>query len=434
MPPQGKVQPHRPAVTRLLHAAEIEAERIVALLRIVVSTGLLGALVLALDGIRTVDQVYLWNQIGLAAATLLSYMAVGVLSFVAIWRRVFRRWMIWAAVTADGVFLFLNSWLSLKNSGLPGDLLFVMPVAWMAPVILAFGVLRFNPQLLAYQVLLVASAFVYLVFWQPEAISPRALQRVQLALEIPPNLMRVLMLALAGLVLVVAAVRTRALLTRTIEEARQKANLTRYLPSQLAARLAGGGLEALQEGRQQHMAVLFIDIRGFTSWCEGRAPQEVSRLITDFRSRVEEVAERSGGMIDKYIGDAAMILFEGDAAAARALTCAEGLHNEMAQWRQGREATGEIGLGVGIGAHWGEVFSGVTGTPRRLEYSVFGDTVNTAARLEQLTKAHGMALIASAALLEAAGAEPARDGWTALPAEVLRGRRSGLALFGKSQG
>lgn len=421
-----------PGGTKLIRAAEVEAERIVALLRIMVSTGLLGALVLALDGVRTVDQVYLWHQIGLAAATLLSYMAVGVLSFVAIWRGVFRRWMIWAAVTADGVFLFLNSWLSLKNSGLPGDLLFVMPVAWMAPVILAFGVLRFNPQLLAYQVLLVASGFVYLVFWQPEVISSRALQRVQLALEPQPNLMRVLMLALAGLVLVVAALRTRALLTRTIEEARQKANLTRYLPAQLAARLAGGGLEALQEGRQQKMAVLFIDIRGFTSWCEGRAPQEVSRLITDFRSRVEAVAGQSGGLIDKYIGDAAMILFEGETAATRALSCAEGLRNAMAQWRQSREAAGEVALGVGIGVHWGEVFSGVTGTPSRLEYSVFGDTVNTASRLEQLTKAHGMTLIVSATLLEAAGAEPARDGWTALPPELLRGRRSGLALFGRT--
>ena len=83
--------------------------------------------------------------------------------------------------------------------------------------------------------------------------------------------------------------------------------------------------------------------------------------------------------------------------------------------------------------HWGEVFSGVTGTPERLEYSVFGDTVNTAARLEQLTKVHGMALIASEALLQQAGAEPARSGWTALPAEVLRGRSQRLALFGKAQ-
>ncbi|WP_052249051.1 adenylate/guanylate cyclase domain-containing protein [Leisingera sp. ANG-Vp] len=418
----------------LLRAAEVEAERIVALLRIAVSAGLLAALVLAVDAVQTVDQDYLWHQIGLAAAMLLAYMAVGILSFAAIRKDVFRRWMIWAAVTADCVFLFLNSWLSLVNSSLSGDVVFAMPSAWMAPLVLAFGVLRFNPLLLAYQVVLVAAGFVWLVFWEPATLSAEAVQRVNVAMATPPNLMRVLMISLAGLVLLVAALRMRGLLHRSLEEARQKANLTRYLPAQLAGRLAGGGLAALQEGRQQKMAVLFIDIRGFTSWCEGRAPQEVSRLITEFRSRVEEVAGKSGGLIDKYIGDAAMILFEGRNGAAQALDCAEGLLVEMEDWRQAREQAGEAGLGAGIGVHWGEVFSGVTGTPERLEYSVFGDTVNTAARLEQLTKAQDLALIASASVLEAARAEPAREGWSALPPEILRGRRSGLALFGKAHG
>lgn len=422
-----------PGEATLLRAAEVEAERIVALLRIAVSVGLLAALVLAVDAVQTVDQDYLWHQIGLAAATLMSYMAVGILSFAAIRKGVFRRWMIWAAVTADGVFLFLNSWLSLLNSGLPGDAAFAMPAIWMAPLILAFGVLRFNPLLLGYQVLLVAAGLVWLVQWEPAVVSENALQRVQLALAAPPNMMRVLMIALAGLVLVVAALRMRGLLHRSLEVARQKANLTRYLPAQLASRLAGGGLAALQEGRQQKMAVLFIDIRGFTSWCEGREPQEVSRLITEFRARVEKVAAGTGGMIDKYIGDAAMILFEGEAAARQALDCAEGLLAEMSAWRRAREQVGEVGLSAGIGVHWGEVFSGVTGTPERLEYSVFGDTVNTAARLEQLTKAQSVALVASEAVLEAADTQPAREGWIALPPELLRGRRSGLVLFGKAQ-
>lgn len=420
-----------PAAAPLVRAAEVEAERIVALLRIAVSAGLLLALVLALDGLPVVDEIYLWQQLGLAAATLLSYMAVGVLSFAAIWHGVFQRWMIWAAVTADGVFLFLNSWLSLRNSGLPGDLVFTMPSAWMAPMVLAFGVLRFNPLLLGYQVLLVAAGFLWLVTWEPPVISVEAARRVQLAHGMPPNLMRVLMVSLAGVVLLVAALRMRELLNRSLEEARQKANLTRYLPAQLAGRLAGGGLEAMQEGRQQTMAVLFVDIRGFTSWCEGREPQEVSRLITDFRTRVEAVAGQCGGLIDKYIGDAAMILFEGERAAARALDCADGLQTALAEWRRSREAAGKAALGTGIGVHWGEVFSGVTGTQQRLEYSVFGDTVNTAARLEQLTRAHDQELIVSAALLEAAGEEPACGCWTALPPEVLRGRRSGLELLGR---
>ncbi|WP_254695084.1 hypothetical protein [Leisingera sp. NJS201] len=170
----------------LLRAAELEAERIVALLRIAVSAGLLAALVLAVDAVQTVGQDYLWHQVGLAAATLLAYLTVGVLSFAAIRKGVFRHWMIWAAVTADGVFLFLNSWLSLVNSGLSGEVVFAMPSAWMAPLILAFGVLRFNPLLLGYQVLLVAAGLLWLVLWEPAIVSDAAMQRVHLAMATPP--------------------------------------------------------------------------------------------------------------------------------------------------------------------------------------------------------------------------------------------------------
>ncbi|UWQ49869.1 adenylate/guanylate cyclase domain-containing protein [Leisingera caerulea] len=431
--PQARptVRPEQPA---LLSAAEVEAERIVALLRIAVALGLMLAMVLAVDSVQAIDEPHLRRQIGLAAATMLSYLTAGVLIYWAIGTGLFKPWMIWLAVFADCAFLLLNTFLSLVNTGVPGSALFVMPAVWMAPVVLAFGVLRLNPLRLAVMVVLVAAGLGWMILWQPPQTTPDLAGRITLSLAPPPNVMRLVMLCLAGAVLVVAAVRTRGLLHRSIEEARQKANLTRYLPAQLAGRLAGGGLEALQEGRQQQMAILFIDIRGFTSWCEGREPQEVSSLITEFRTRVEDVAGRTSGLIDKYIGDAAMILFEGERAAARALDCAEGLLAEVEAWCRMREQAGDAALAAGIGVHWGEVFSGVTGTPQRLEYSVFGDTVNTAARLEQLTKEHGMALIASEVLLKQAGLEPARNGWTALPAGVLRGRSTGLALFGKAQG
>ncbi|MFW8635953.1 adenylate/guanylate cyclase domain-containing protein [Cribrihabitans pelagius] len=433
-----RLGPRRPVPAALLRQAELEAERIVALLRVAVALGLILSLMLALDQVPPYEAAYVKRQVGLASVTMLSYLALGVLTYWAVVRGLFQPWMIWLAATADCAFMLVNTYLSLVNGGVPGAMVFAMPSVWMVPVVLAFGVLRFNPLLLAYMAGLMAAGLVWLALWQPGQELPDAGLRLQMTLTTPPNLIRVVMVALAGLVLVVAADRMRMLLHRSIEEARQKANLTRYLPAQLADRLAGGGLEALREGRQQQMAVLFIDLRGFTRWCEGRAPQEVSALITGFRTRVQRVADRTGGLIDKYIGDAAMILFEGEEAGAGALDCAEGLLQEIGAWRRDREGAGEKVLAAGIGVHWGEVYAGVAGTPERLEYSVFGDTVNIAARLEQLSKERGMAAVASAALFEAAGAcaaeggAPAREGWTELPPEPLRGRREGLALFGRA--
>ena len=96
-----------------------------------------------------------------------------------------------------------------------------------------------------------------------------------------------------------------------------------------------------------------------------------------------------------------------------------------------RQAVGEDAVTVGIGLHWGEVFSGVVGDPQRLEYTVFGDTVNIAARLEQLTKQESQTIIASAAVLQAAGLSPACQGWSLLPAAELRGRSGGIEIFGR---
>ncbi|MEP4034953.1 adenylate/guanylate cyclase domain-containing protein [Pseudophaeobacter sp.] len=418
--------------TRLLHQAEVKVERIVAVLRIGVALCLLGAFLFLVQG-EGADQPYLRVQWLLAFMTLVFYFLLGGLSYWLATSGQFRRWMVWPAVTLDCVFMLVNTWAGLSNTGLPGELTFLLPPTWLVPVILGFAVLRFNPYLQAYCVALVVGGLACLTFWQPEEVTPFIAARAEIMVMQPPNMVRVIMIAMGGLVLVVAAYRTRKLLHSSIEDARARANLTRYLPAQMADRLAAGELSELRQGRQQEMLVMFVDIRGFTNWSEGRAPEEVGAYISEFRRRVQRAVSANDGMIDKFIGDAAMILFEGESAARRGLGCVDDLLAELKDWSGERQAAGRNPVRVGIGLHLGEVFSGVVGDAQRLEYSVFGDTVNTAARLEELTKAAGHDVIASAAVLQAAGSTPARTGWTALPAEHLRGRSSGVEIFGRGQ-
>lgn len=418
----------------LLKQAEVDAERVVALLRIAVSLGLFGVFFATVW--ETVDTVedYLRRQWLFALATMFSYLLVGVFTLWLAQSGRFRGWMVWPGVTLDCAFMLVNVWVGLENTALPGGVTFLLPPIWLVPAVLSFAVLRFNPYLQAYTVALIAVGLGWMVLWQPEQVTSDAAERATFLLAMPPNIIRIAMIGLAGLVLVVAAYRMRLLLHRSITEAQARTNLTRYLPAQLAGRLAGGGLEELRQGQRQQMAVLFIDIRGFTSWSEDRDPHEVSAYVTEFRRRVQLAAARSEGLIDKYIGDAAMILFEGEDGAQRALDCAGALDEELQRWTALRLEAGEGPVEAGIGLHWGEVFSGVVGNAERLEYSVFGDTVNIAARLEQLTRQEDARIIASAALFDAAGAKPARDGWIALPPVHLRGRSSGLDIFGWGQG
>jgi len=252
--------------------------------------------------------------------------------------------------------------------------------------------------------------------------------------EPPPNLVRLTMLALMGGVLVLATLRTRRLLRRAVEETRRREALRRFLPPQVAGRLEAADDAGLRSAARHRLAVLFVDMRGFTAMAETMAPEELAELVTGFRARILDAAELTSGVVDKFIGDAAMILFgvpePHPEDASRALACAQAIAVAVDGWNALRTADGAAPIRIGMGAHWGHSFCGTVGDPRRLEFTVLGDTVNVASRLEALTREQPWRLIVSAELLEQAGEVPTAPGWTRLPDRPLRGRTGNVATYG----
>jgi adenylate cyclase len=246
--------------------------------------------------------------------------------------------------------------------------------------------------------------------------------------------MRLAMMLLMGLVLAAATRQTHRLLEQGIAETQRRLNLTRYLPPQIAQVLAATDLEELRRGRRQPVAVLFIDIRGFTARAEAMSPEELSRFLTAFRQRVTAAAHQHQGVIDKFVGDGAMVVFgvpEPSAEdAARALQCAEALLTAIESWSRELEGQGQPPLRIGIGGHHGEVFVGAVGDEARLEYTILGDVVNTTQRLQELTRETGCALLASEELIAAAGVS-ATPAWRAMPEVVLRGRQRPMRPFAR---
>ena len=419
----------------LFRQAELRAEGLVGLLRML-SVAVLGlSFFLAGHDAAAPEGAELLTRQWLYAGTMMAgYFGLGVLAWRGYRRGWLRSWMIWPAAAADCLFFLYGVWMSMVNTGLPGGHTFVFPAVWLAPVVLAFGVLRFNPGIQAFIAVLTVGGLALLIGLPPgEGFVPRS-GSAAVFLAFPPNAMRVAMLGLASAVLVVAAGRTKLLLLRSITEAQNAANLTRYLPAQLAPRLAAGGLDELRRGRWQQAGVLFIDLRGFTRLSQGMTAAELAEFATEYRRRITDVAQQTGGIVDKFMGDAAMIVFEeGDdpAAAARAcIDCAFRLRAAIADWSQAREAAGAAPLRAGIGLHWGSVFGGVVGTPDRLEFSVFGDTVNAAARLEQETKRLGADILASRDILALAGQDSDGAPWDIAAETELRGRDGLLRLRG----
>ncbi|MBK1695903.1 hypothetical protein CKO21_01405 [Rhodovibrio salinarum] len=418
----------------LFARAEVQAERTVSVLRMAIAL----ALVLVFFAVlreAPAGEPMLVRQWLSAGATMSAYFLLGAASFLAIRRGLYRPWMAWIAVTGDCLFPLVNIWLGLANTGLPTGFLIILPPVWLAPVVLAFGALRFNPWLQGYVLLLLVGGLAGLAYLEAPMGGEASPALIAKFTSFSPNVIRLCMLALAAGVLLVAALRARSLLRGAIAETYRRINLTRYLPAEVAERLAQGGLKELTGGRRQTVAVLFVDLRGFTRRAEGMSPEEVGAFVTEFRRRVRRAAEASGGTIDKFIGDAAMIVFgllkeEGPPNARGALACADRILLEMADWNRGEASSEPVAVSVGL--HWGPAFCGAVGDQSRLEFTVLGDTVNIAARLQEYAKCEGVSVVVSAATLQAAERVPGRH-WRELPEVTLRGRRDGVRAFATAE-
>lgn len=222
-----------------------------------------------------------------------------------------------------------------------------------------------------------------------------------------------------------------------ISAERSKANLARYVPPNLVEALAGRD-EPFGPPRLQEVAVLFIDLRGFTAISESMAPIDVLELLRDFQRRMTDVTFRLGGTLDDYIGDAILATFgvsEGNGAhATAALATAREMLTAMEDWNEERSARGEERLGVGIGIHFGVAILGDVGTEQYLDFTVIGDTVNIASRLERLTRSIDTDLVVSEALVErvrheTADAEPLLSDLAKQDAQTIHGRSGKIPIY-----
>lgn len=158
------------------------------------------------------------------------------------------------------------------------------------------------------------------------------------------------------------------------------------------------------------ICVLFLDIRGFTAMTRQRPAGETVELLNAFFAEMIDVVDRHHGIINKFLGDGFLALFGAPLAdplaAQNALGAARAMIEAVEAWNKERPSQA---LRVGIGIHMGEAVTGVVGSPRRKEYTVIGDTVNLAARLEQLTKETGSQVLVSNSVHSAVAADGAVD-------------------------
>ena len=218
------------------------------------------------------------------------------------------------------------------------------------------------------------------------------------------------------------------------EAERMRANLSRYFSSNIVEGLMLNGGK-LNEASTQNVTVMFADIWGFTAVSAQMPGTAVIGLLREYLGLAERAVFAHGGTLDKFLGDGLMATFgtptPGSDDAANALACARAMADAVVKWNAKRKAQGLVPLRIGIGLHCGEVAVGEIGSERRMEFAVIGDTVNIAARIQEMTRELDLAMLASDAVIHAAGPEAA-SGFRDLGEQAIRGRGGSVRLWGRA--
>ena len=216
---------------------------------------------------------------------------------------------------------------------------------------------------------------------------------------------------------------------RQAEAERAHASLSRYFSPQIASRLASDSDNNGMEVHRRDVAAIFTDITGFTTLVETAEPDVLSALLNEYVAGMTDIVFAHEGTVAKIIGDAIQILFNapGDQPdyATRAVACAHDLDAWAEGFRVRWKAKGVSFGATRVGVHAGPALVGNFGGSRFFDYTAYGDTINTAARLEGVNKQLGTRICVSAAVADAA------EGFTGRPVGdiVLRGRSEPLRAF-----
>ncbi len=167
----------------------------------------------------------------------------------------------------------------------------------------------------------------------------------------------------------------------------------RFVPREFLHFLEKDSITEVQLGDQvqKEMSILFSDIRSFTSLSEKMTPADNFKFINAYLSRMEPVIGQHHGFIDKYIGDAIMALFSGD--ADNAVQAGIAMLQKLAEYNQSRQRSGYVPIHIGIGINTGWLMLGTVGGPQRMDGTVISDAVNLASRIEGMTKMYGATLL-----------------------------------------
>jgi adenylate cyclase len=312
-------------------------------------------------------------------------------------------WLVGLSIVVDVAAVVGLSWIFTRNWGQPPPIALKVTQHYMLFVVVALRALQPRPRwvilaggaAIAARLVLIAAA----AFSSDDPMAMIAEDEVAYLgsplISLPAEADRLLALLFMTVVLAVAVRRFRGLVGEAARSSVAVTDLSRFFDADLARRIADGDVPAIAGTAQvRTAAIAFFDLRGFSDLARHVSGPDLLLLIGEYHRAVLPAVRRHGGSIDKFMGDGVLVSF--GAVAASATAEADALAGVVAAleaagaWQADRRARGLHAPAVGAGLASGPILFGAIGVADRLEYTVIGDAVNVAAKLEKHTKAEGV--------------------------------------------
>ncbi len=341
-------------------------------------------------------------------------------------------WFLALSVIADVALLMILIWGFHIEYRQPAGFYLKAPTLLYVFIFIALRALRFDVVFLLLTGLSAALGWMYLVYFATTFDSVESpITRSYVEYMTSSKVLRgaefdkIITIVMTTAILAVAIIRARRLLVRAVAEGAAAQDLKRFFAPEIAQAITGSEAQIQPgQGEVRDAAILHVDIRGFTPLSTRLTPDDLMLLLADYQARMVAAIHAQGGSVDKFLGDGILASFgaarPSTTYAADGLRAVHALKQAAESWNAERATAGAEPVRIGVTLAAGAVIFGAVGDASRLEYTVIGDAVNLAAKLDKQCKVEscfGLASAETLALARAQGYEP--------PAhiEIRRGRQ-----------
>ena len=305
---------------------------------------------------------------------------------------------------------------------------FFTPAAFIYPLFISLSALRLNVRVCIFTGIVAGLEYTFLAIYFLQKGAGAPVDPVLTAL--PQHIFKGFLLFLTGVVtgLVTIQIRKRILKSFSVVQERNRISRTfgEYVSPEVMSKLLD--LKPDLRSENKNVCVMFLDIRDFTRFAEKRSPEEVVKYLESLFEFMIEIVNRHHGIINKFLGDGFMAVFGAPLSDGR--DCANALdaaQEILARVREEVEAGTILPTTVGIGLHAGEAVTGSIGSALRREYTVIGDVVNLAARIEKLNKRFDSQLLISEIVWRAVSGD--QSGVVPMGHVEVRGREQAIQIY-----